>query len=80
MTAREECIAHLRRALGESLGLVLTVDGRKLGGRQLAIAALSAAKRELAQDCPEVLDLIIKVVPGTQHDIAIIKVDHMNHD
>jgi len=80
MSQRDELKTLLLRALTEPLGVTFTVQGQRLGARQLAINALNAAKRELAVDEPSVLDLIFKVVPGSRDEIAIIRIQATQED
>lgn len=72
---RDQLKAFLLQALDEATGLILTVDGGETNARSLAIAALTAAKRELLQDEPRLLDLVIKAVPYTKDQIALHKID-----
>lgn len=61
------------QALQTPDGLVFRVEGSEPNKRQLCIAALSAAKRELLPDVPEMLDLIFKPVPHSPNEVAIIR-------
>lgn len=59
------------QALATPLGVIVRVAGGDRNKRQLAISALSAAKRELILDHPKALDIQIRAVPGTTDEIAI---------
>ena len=80
MNRRDELKSTLTRALDEPFGLVLTVSGGELNARTLAIAALNAAKRELLENEPRLLDLIIKPQPYTKDQIALYKLDTTDID
>ena len=74
MTNRKDDLKGLlTRALQSTQGIILKLTGSEPGQRQSAIAALTAAKRELLPDIPEMLDLQVRAIPGREDEIAIIK-------
>lgn len=80
LNRRAELQSLLMRALDEPFGLVLTVSGGELNARTLAIAAFNAAKRELLESEPRLLDLIIKPQPYTKDQIALYIYDKSDID
>ena len=62
-------------ALDTPKGVITEVTGDQIGRRQLAIAALHTARRDLQPDVPEMVNIVIRAVPGTENQIAIIKLD-----
>lgn len=80
MNRREELKQLLIQALASDEGLVFTISGGGKGARQQALVALSAAKRELAQDEKGVLDLLCRPAPGTADKISIMKWRTNGHD
>lgn len=69
---KEHLQALIIQALDTPKGTILTVSGDQIGRRQLAIAALTSAKRELLPDVPEVINITIRAVAGNDDEIAII--------
>lgn len=65
----------LETALKKPDGIILKVIGDSPGKRQSAISALSALKRELTAENAEMLDLVIKAVPGKEDEIAIKRIN-----
>lgn len=73
MNRKDELKTELVAALSKPHGTILTVSGSEPGRRQLAIAALINAKRELLPDMPELINITIKPVPSNPDEIAIIR-------
>lgn len=75
MTNRtEELKALIIQSLDTPQGIILSVSGDEPGRRQLAMAALVSAKRELLPDVVEVINIVIKPVPNNPDEIAIIRI------
>ena len=74
MNQRDDLKAMITGALDKPLGVILTVSGDEPGRRQLALAALIAAKRELLPDLPEVINIVIKPSSANPDEIAIIRI------
>lgn len=74
MNHKDELKAILVSALDTPKGTIYTVTGNEPGRRQLAIAALTSARRELLPDVPEMVNIRIQPVPNNNEEIAIIKI------
>lgn len=74
MNRKEHLKSQLVAALDTPNGIIVTVTGEEPGRRQLAIAALIAAKRELLPDVVEMINIVIKPVPTNPDEIAILYV------
>lgn len=75
MNRKDELKNELIQALDSTRGRILTVTGDEPGRRQLAVAALISAKRELQPDIPEMINIRILPVPSNPDEIAIIKIN-----
>lgn len=74
MNRSEELKALLMLALDSPKGVITEVTEGEQNRRQVAIAALTAAKRELLPDFPELLNVQIRPMPGTESQIVIFKI------
>ena len=61
------------RALDAPMGIILRITGGDASRRHSAIAAISAAKRELQIDEPALLNIQVQAVPGKEDEIALLK-------
>lgn len=71
MNRSTDLAALLLSALDTPLGILAEVSGSSANRRTNAIAALQATKRELLPDHPEMLNIVIKPMPGNPDTIAI---------
>lgn len=74
MNRKDELKHIITTALDTPKGVIYTVTGDEQGKRNLAIAALISAKRELQPDLPEVINIRIQPVPNNPDEIAIIRI------
>jgi hypothetical protein len=73
---QDELKTFLISALDSEFGKIFQVTGGTPNKKQNAVTALQAAKRELLPDMPEMLDLSIKPVPGSEDLIAVVKLNN----
>jgi len=75
MNRKTELTALLLKALDSERGIIVKVFGDSPNKRQSALSALVALKRELQPDEPRLLDLRILLVPSSQDEIALQRID-----
>jgi len=80
MNRPEELRELLLQALASPLGLIMTVRGSGANKRQLAVSALSVARRALLATHPAANNLQIKPVPGKPDQIAIKHIPSLDFD
>lgn len=68
----DELKALLVKALESPEGIILTVSGGERNKIQSALSALSAARRELMIDLPEIINVQLKRIPGRE-EIALVR-------
>lgn len=74
MNHKDELKTIIISALDKPRGVIYTVSGSEAGKRQLAMAALISAKRELLPDMPELINVTVRPVPNNPDEIAIIRI------
>lgn len=80
MNRPEELKELLLQTLQTPLGLIMTIKGGRANKRQLAISALSMAKRDLLSTHPQVSNITIKPVPGQPDQIALKHLPSLDFD
>lgn len=68
----DELKALLVKALESSDGIILAVSGGERNKIQSALSAISAARRELMIDIPEIINVQVKRIPG-RDEIALVR-------
>lgn len=73
MNRTDDLILLIAQALATAHGILLVVTGNGPNRRSQAITVLTAAKRSMIPDYPDALNLNIRPVPGTDDQIALVR-------